>query len=300
MKIGIFGKSIPSESLATIQLLLQKLESFGYQATVYQPFSEKLKSKFGLHLPMATFLSHEELSGQLDYLISVGGDGTLLDTITLVRDSGIPIMGVNIGRMGFLSSVAKEELEQALDSLRDKRFVLDRRSLVRLESPQSLFGELNYALNEVTVYKKEPDSMLTISTYINDVFLNSYWADGLIIATPTGSTAYSLSCGGPIVVPGSENFIITPIATHNLTVRPIVIPDKSRIRLKVEGRDKSFFISLDSRFKELESLVDIVIAKEQFKINLIRMEKQNFFRTIRDKLNWGLDIRNYPNENTQG
>jgi NAD+ kinase len=205
---------------------------------------------------------------------------------------------MNLGRLGFLSSVSRDNIRLAVDALVQKRYRLENRTLLRLETQDNLFGELNFALNDLTIYKKDPYSMLTISAYVDGIFLNSYWADGLIIATPTGSTAYSLSCGGPIVVPGSENFIITPIASHNLTVRPIVIPDKSRIRVQIEGRNQQFFVSLDSRFEIVDSSLELIIEKEDFKINLLRLDKENFYRTIREKLNWGLDIRNYPSENT--
>jgi NAD+ kinase len=296
MNIGFFGKSVPPDIVPAIQQSFGKLIQSGCKLSLFEPFHQNLKRNFSVDIQADMFSSHADIEGRLDCLISIGGDGTMLDTITLVRDSGIPILGVNMGRMGFLSSVAREEMEQAFDALMEKRFVVDQRTLIRLESPAGLFGELNYALNEVAVYKKEPNSMLSIHTYVDDIFLNSYWADGLIIATPTGSTAYSLSCGGPIVLPGSQNLIITPIATHNLTVRPIVIPDKSVIRLQVEDRRKGYCLSLDSRSKVLNSIIEIVVVKEDFKINLIRMENQNFFRTIREKLKWGLDIRNYPKD----
>lgn len=260
---------------------------------IYESFHHRLIHEYGFEITADTFQGHNDIAGHLDYLVSIGGDGTLLDTVTLVRDSGIPIIGINTGRLGFLSSVTAEDTEQAVDALLSRRYWLDQRTLIRLESPAGLFGELNYALNEVAVYRKDPNSMLAIHTYVDDLFLNSYWADGLIIATPTGSTAYSLSCGGPIVLPGSRNLIITPIATHNLTVRPVVIPDDCTIRLRVEGRSSEFFVSLDSRFNTLDSSTEIIIVRENFKINLIRMEEQNFFSTIRGKLKWGLDIRNY-------
>ncbi|MBP6976844.1 MAG: NAD kinase [Bacteroidales bacterium] len=292
MNIGFYGKSIPSESLPAIQQLFRHLTRPDLHLTIYESFHHRLKTEYNLEIQADTFGHHHDIAGNLDYLVSIGGDGTLLDTITLVRDSGIPIFGINTGRLGFLSSVSVEDTDQALDALLNKRYWIDKRTLIRLESPAGLFGEMNYALNEVAVYRKDPNSMLAIHTYVNNLFLNSYWADGLIIATPTGSTAYSLSCGGPIVLPDSQNFIITPIATHNLTVRPVVIPDNSVIRLRVEGRSSEFFVSLDSRFHALDSTSEIILVKEDFKVNLIRMEKHSFFSTIRGKLKWGLDIRN--------
>jgi NAD+ kinase len=298
MNIGFFGNSIPADLVPAILRIFDKLSLSGCRLAVHENFHKSLKEIYHKELNAEVFSTHTHIAGILDYLISIGGDGTILDAITLVRDSGIPVLGVNMGRMGFLSSVAREEMELAVDSILSGRFFVDQRTLIRLDSPAGLFGDLNYALNEVTVYKKEPNSMLSIHTYVDDTFLNSYWADGLIIATPTGSTAYSLSCGGPIVLPDSQNFIITPIATHNLTVRPIVIPDKSVIRIEVDDRKKGYCISLDSRFKVIDSAIGIEVVREDFKINLIRMGTQNFFKTIREKLKWGLDIRNYPVDNS--
>ena len=298
MNIGVFGKSIPYEYLPAIQQLLLHLVRSGGHLIFFEPFYNGLKRNYNIDIQGDTFNNHLDIDGKLDYLVSIGGDGTLLDTIALVRNSGIPVLGINTGRLGFLSSVSTEDIEKAADALFTMRYTLDQRTLVRLESPAGLLGEVNYALNEVAVYKKEPNTMLTIHAYVDDLFLNSYWADGLMIATPTGSTAYSLSCNGPILHPGSGDFIITPIATHNLTVRPIVIPDNSVIRLKVEGRSNECFVSLDSRFKAIDSSTEIIVVKEDFKINLIRMENQNFFSTIREKLKWGIDIRNYPNGNS--
>jgi NAD+ kinase len=238
------------------------------------------------------FSSQETIKGKADFLFSIGGDGTLLDTITMVGDSGIPIIGINMGRMGFLSSIAKSEILPALDEIMDNMYTIDQRTLLRLETPNHLFGEFNYALNDVTVYKTTSISLLTIKTYINNEFLNTYWADGLIVATPTGSTAYSLSCTGPILTPDSANFVITPIASHNLTVRPIVIPDNSQISLLVESRQSECFVGLDSRIEKIDSTIRLDISKENFKINLLRLSNKFFFKTIREKLKWGLDLRN--------
>ncbi len=298
MKIGFYGKSIPPDSLPAIEQLFRHLVNSGCDLSMYESFYRRLRQEYDLEIQADTFCDHHNIARNLDYLVSIGGDGTFLDTITLVRDSGIPIFGINTGRLGFLSSVSAEDAVQAASALLNHQYWLDQRTLIRMESPAGLFGELNYALNEVAVYRKDPNSMLAIHTYVDDLFLNSYWADGLIIATPTGSTAYSLSCGGPIVLPESRNFIITPIATHNLTVRPVVIPDNCTIRLRVEGRSSEFFVSLDSRFNSIDSTTEIIVVREDFKVNLIRMEKQDFFSTIRGKLKWGIDIRNYSRENS--
>ena len=292
MKIAIFGKSLPEENKAYIQQLFQKLESVGASLLIYEKFYKRISKYISLKQDVSLFTDHNDIKEDVDFLFSIGGDGTLLDTITFVQDSGIPILGINLGRMGFLSSVSKDKIDQAVDQLLDGRFKLDQRTLLKLETQNQLFGELNYALNELTVYKKDPFSMLKIQAYVNDEFLNSYWADGLIVATPTGSTAYSLSNGGPIILPGSQNFVITPIATHNLTVRPIVIPDNSEIKIKVVGRIKEFFVSLDSRSESIDSSVELTVKKENFNINLVQLEDERYFNTIHEKLMWGLDIRN--------
>jgi NAD+ kinase len=225
-------------------------------------------------------------------MFSIGGDGTFLETLTFVRDSGIPIIGINTGRLGFLANIAKTEINKAIDSLANKKIKIEKRSLISVTSQSKLFGEVNYGLNELTILKKDTSSLITINAYINGDFLNSYFADGLIVATPTGSTAYSLSCGGPLVMPCSQNFIITPIASHNLNVRPLVISDDSIITLKVEGRSSNYLVSLDSRSEVIDSSIELTLKKAEFSANLIQIENQNFFNTIRNKLLWGLDKRN--------
>jgi len=292
MNIAIFGKSIQDGNWGYLQQLFDKLNSTEANLLVYEPFYQRIKDQVGVGNDIKFFKSHGEIKEHVDYLFSIGGDGTLLDTITLVQDSGIPILGINLGRMGFLSSVSKEKIDKAIDHIIQKKYYLDRRTLLRLETPNRLFGDLNYALNELTIYRKEPLSMLKIQAYVDGDFLNSYWADGLIISTPTGSTAYSLSTGGPIILPHCSNFVITPIATHNLTVRPVVIPDSSKIRIKVVGRINDYFVSLDSRSLPVESSVELTIVREGFNINLVQLEDENYFNTIREKLMWGLDIRN--------
>jgi NAD+ kinase len=212
--------------------------------------------------------------------------------LTQVQDSGIPVLGINVGRLGFLSSISTQEINQCLDSLFKGHFTIDKRRLLRLDSSINLFGDVNYALNELTIHKKDSSSMIIINTYINGEYLNSYWADGLIIATPTGSTGYSLSCGGPIIAPYSENFVITPIAPHNLNVRPIVVSDENVISLEVEGRSQYFIASLDSRSVTIDSSVSLAIKKSDFTMNLLRIGNDNFLDTLRKKLNWGLDSRN--------
>jgi len=292
MNIAIFSKSFPEENATYVQQIIKGLEAQKTGLLIYEPFYQKIRNHVVIKQEVKVFKSYDDIASKVDYLFSIGGDGTLLDTITHVRDSGIPILGINLGRMGFLSSISKDRIGQAIEKLNKGKFNLDKRVLIRLNSSKNLFGEVNYALNEVSMYRKSPQSMLKIQAYIDGEFLNSYWADGLIVSTPTGSTAYSLSNGGPIILPGSQNFVITPIASHNLTVRPIVIPDSSEIRIKVVGRNPEFHINLDSHSVITDNSVDFTIKKEKFKINLIQLEGESYFKTIREKLLWGLDIRN--------
>ena len=293
MKVAIYGNQANDDSVSYIQNLFVKLEKLNIQALVYQPFYEILKQNVKIPSGFKIFKEYENIKGNVDCMLSIGGDGTFLETISLIRDSEIPVLGINTGRLGFLASVAKEDIDSAIDLLLQKKYTLDKRGLLRLETPGKLFGKFNYALNEMTILKKDSSAMITIHAYVNGEFLNSYWADGLIVATPTGSTAYSLSSGGPIVVPDSENFIITPIASHNLNVRPIIVSDKNTITLKVEGRSKNYLVSLDSRSEIIDSSTELTLKKENFKINFIKLKTHNFFNTIRNKLLWGIDRRNY-------
>lgn len=292
MRIAIYGRSTSDNIVPHLWELFEQLDSMKAEIVVYEPLHLFLEQRHVVPTGYRTFKSHEDLPGKVDYLFSVGGDGTLLETIYLVRNSGIPVLGINTGRLGFLASVAKSEISAALQMIQNKEYVYDKRDLIRLETSNNLFGDVNYALNEITVLKKDSSAMMTIHAFVNGEFLNSYWADGLIIATPTGSTAYSLSCGGPIVVPGSENFVITPIAPHNLNVRPIVISDNNTVTLKVEGRSENYLVSLDSRIEIINSSVELTARKEKFHINLLRLKDQHFFKTIREKLMWGIDRRN--------
>jgi len=292
MKVALFGKIASEESKAFIHGILENLENLGIDLIIYEPFYKQLQDLQILKAGAVTFNDNNGLKGQVDFLFSIGGDGTLLDTITFVQNSGIPILGINLGRMGFLSSVSKDQIGSAFEQLLNNRFKLDERTLLKLNTTENLFGHLNYAMNDISVNKKYPTSMLKIQTFVDDEFLNSYWADGLIIATPTGSTAYSMSSGGPIILPQSRSFVITPIATHNLTVRPVVIPDNCEIKIKIVGRITEFFVSLDSRSLPCDSNTELVVKKEDFIINLVHLNDASYFKTIREKLMWGLDFRN--------
>ena len=292
MNIALFGKTVTPENLQYVEKVVEKLYSMSCSISIFEAFHKVLKDSVQFREDLRVFKGHEDLPADTDFLFSIGCDGTILDAMRVVRDSGIPIMGINIGRLGFLSSIGKNEILTAIDMVLNKKYRLDSRALLKLIRPKGLFEGVNYALNDLTINRKDSTSLIVIHVYLNDLFLNTYWADGIIVATPTGSTAYSLSSGGPILTPGSENFVITPIAPHNLTVRPIVIPDNSQIRIIAEGRDKHFLTSLDSHTATISSKIELVLEKAEFAINLVQLEGQTFYTTIREKLKWGLDIRN--------
>lgn len=292
MKIALFGRAFNPGYFQSINELISTLELKATSFLIYEEFYKYIEGKVHFSCPVKTFSTNDKLDPDTYCMISVGGDGTLLDTITVLQDTGIPVLGINTGRLGFLSAISTDELQMAARALISGDFTIDRRSLLQLESPTELFGPFNYALNELTVLKRDTSTMITINAYVNDLFLNTYWADGLIVATPTGSTGYSLSCGGPIISPESRDFIITPIATHNLTVRPIVIPDHSTVKLKISGRTQDYLVVLDSRSKPLSTSVELIIKRADFCINLIVIGQRDFYKTIRNKLTWGLDKRN--------
>lgn len=292
MKVAVFGKIISTDTKPFIQDLHQHLLDIGADIFVNRRLNKFVEEHCDFNLSFKDYNSHEELVAlKPDFIITAGGDGTILDAVTLVRDSGIPILGINTGRLGFLANVSKEKIGKAVTALQTGEYTLDERYLLSVDAP-GLDLDLNFALNEVTVSRKDTTAMVTIHTWINDNYLNSYWADGLILATPTGSTGYSLSCGGPIIMPGSESFVITPIAPHNLNVRPFVIPNSIEIKLKVEGRERQFLISLDSRIYALEIGSEVIVKLAKFKIRLVKTEIQDFADTMRNKLMWGLDRRN--------
>ena len=292
LRIAIFGKGFSEEHFPYLQQLIDLINQQHGEILIHFSLKDLLKGKIDLGSEVQFFSDHTELLGRVDYLFSLGGDGTLLETITLVRDSGILIIGINLGRMGFLASIPKENINHVMESLMSGHYKIDKRTLLRLDNVETRFGELNFALNELSIHKQSNSSMITIHVWVNDLFLNAYWADGLIISTPTGSTGYSLSCNGPIIGPDLQSFVISPIASHNLTVRPIVIPDTSIIRIRVEGRDKQYFVGLDSRSALFNSTDELIVRKESFNISLLQESDDNFFSTIRKKLLWGRDIRN--------
>ncbi len=292
MKIAVYSRRLNEKDIPHIQEFFDLIHHKKFDLFIYEDYFHAIKNKIKLKQQHALFRSHEEISGTIDFLFSLGGDGTLLDTLTLVRDSNIPVIGINIGRLGFLASIGKHEIKTAINALENANFVLDKRSLIHLESDVNLFGEVNYALNEFTIHKKDSSSMITIHTYLNGEYMNTYWADGLIVATPTGSTGYSLSCGGPVIFPTSENFVITPVAPHNLNIRPIVISNDNVISFEIEGRSESFLCTLDSRYVTIDSGSQLAVRKEDFRLNLVRLHEHNFLTTLRNKIMWGVDQRN--------
>lgn len=291
MKIAIFGKSYSPEDKEYLKLLFKKLNEFDTELCIYKPYFNLLPKDIGFPSKLKQFSSHKDLSCK--FLISIGGDGTILDTVPFVRDSGIPILGINLGRLGFLSSISKNEISTAIESILKGEYSVEKRALLKLQQPSDIFGDLNFALNDITLYRNNTTSLIVVHVYVDGKFLNSYWGDGLIISTPTGSTAYSLSVGGPIITPGSQNFLIAPIASHNLTVRPIVIQDSSEIRIKIEGREEKYLMTMDSRQSTISKNQELIITRNDFEVNLIQMNNKNFFSTIRDKLMWGFDNRNW-------
>lgn len=292
MNIALFGKNLAPENFDYMRKVLEVLHEKKANVSVYKPFEELIADCIPSEMRYSLFESYEELKGNAEMLFSIGGDGTILGAVPLVRDSGIPILGINMGRLGFLSSVSKNEIEAAFENVFRGDYVLEKRTMLELVSPSDTFGDIKWALNELNVIRKPDYSMLAVKVFVDDVYLNTYWGDGILIATPTGSTAYSLSAGGPIIAPNAANFVVTPIATHNLTVRPVVIPDDSVLRIQVEGRDKDFVFSMDSRNCVLDTSVELVVKKAGFCINMVRMKDGDFFSTIREKLMWGKDNRN--------
>ncbi|MEO5600988.1 MAG: NAD kinase [Cyclobacteriaceae bacterium] len=291
MKIGVHGKEFTRPSSPFILRIFEILTAHKVELYVSSKFSSLLKTSAFKKFEWQTYEPADTLKN-LQLLISIGGDGTLLESVSHIGKTEVPILGINTGRLGFLATISREETERALEMVIQKNFTLDKRAVLKLESNQGMFGKLNFALNDFTVVKKDSSAMITIHTFIDGEFLNSYWADGIIVATPTGSTGYSLSCGGPLIFPRSGNFVLTPVSPHNLTVRPIIVSDTSEISFQVEGRSKKFLVSLDSRIATVDNTVKLTIKKADFKVNLIQLDGHHYFKTLRQKLNWGLDIRN--------
>jgi NAD+ kinase len=294
MKVAIYGQYYQNSTEPIIRDIFVFFNKNNVEMVIEDAFLKMLYEKQIVKKNYATFHSHTQLDHSFEMLISIGGDGTILRAAALVGDSGIPILGVNAGRLGFLASVQKENIANFLQLVLEKKYTISKRALLSLRCiPENkTIKAINFAMNEISVSRKDTTSMITIDTYLNDEFLNSYWADGLIIATPTGSTGYSMSCGGPILTPDVKSMVITPIAPHNLTARPLVIPDKMEIRLKVSGREENYLVSLDSRITSIKNESTLIIKKTPFKINMVEIEGETFLKTLRNKLLWGEDKRN--------
>lgn len=292
MKIAIYGKPYKNQLNTSIRSILNSLNTEGFDVAIYEKFEGFLRSEGHIDAGYQTFSRENVDIEEYNCLVSIGGDGTLLDTLTIIRDSGVPVIGINAGRLGFISNISIDEFEVILTDLKSGNFTCDERTLLKVETDREIFGDFPYALNELTILKKDSASMISIACHLNGEFLNTYWADGIIVATPTGSTAYSLSCGGPIIVPGSENAVITPIAPHNLNVRPVVISNDSKLQLSADGRSAEFLISLDSRSESIYPGEKIHISKAPFCFKLLRPNHHSFISTLRNKLAWGFDKRN--------
>lgn len=294
MKIAIYGQYYQNSTEPIIKDIFVFFNKRNIEIVIESHFLALIQEKKIIEKEYKTFSSHTELDSSFDMLLSIGGDGTILRAATLVRNSGIPILGINAGRLGFLATVQKENIDEFLQIVIDKKYTLSKRTLLSLTStPENeALNDINFAMNEVSVSRKDTTSMITIETYLNGEILNSYWADGLIISTPTGSTGYSLSCGGPILTPDVKSLVITPIAPHNLNARPLVIPDETEITLKVSGREENYLVSLDSRITSVGNESILTIKKTPFQINMVEIPNETFLKTLRSKLLWGEDKRN--------
>lgn len=293
MNVAIYGRKVATkQDIDDVNYIIQCVLDQNWHVILEEQLQRTLVKKSRHFEKFARFSSYKDFQSGIDLAISLGGDGTFIKTVSFIRDSGVPILGINTGRLGFLANISRDQIELAFETVRNKTFRIQHRSLLQLETENNLFGNNNFAINELTVQRKNTASMVTVHAHLNGDFVNSYWADGLIVATSAGSTAYNLSCGGPIITPGSRVHILTPIAAHNLNVRPMIVPDNLPITLKVEGRDKHNLVSLDSQTMTIKNGEELLIKKADFRINVIQFEDNTFFETIRNKLLWGIDKRN--------
>lgn len=294
MKVAIYGQYYQNSTEPIIKDIFVFFHKNKVEMVIESNFLNILKEKKIIEKEYKTFSSHTELNDSFDMLISIGGDGTILRAATLVRNSGVPILGINAGRLGFLATVQKDNIGKFMQFIIDKKYTISKRTLLSLccSNGNEEIEDINFAMNEICVSRKDTTSMITIETYLNDEYLNSYWADGLIISTPTGSTGYSMSCGGPILTPDVKSLVITPIAPHNLNARPLVIPDETEIRLKVSGREEHYLVSLDSRIISIKNDTILNIKKTPFQINMVGIPEETFLKKLRNKLFWGEDRRN--------
>lgn len=293
MKVAIYSRGVDIDQQQSLQALLLAIDKHAVTIYVYAELLEKfnLQASAGKE-PLIPFNSFSALHDSIDCLISLGGDGTVLDAVTIVGNSQIPILGINYGRLGFLATISKDELSIMVEALVNRTYVIEKRTLLHLDADPTIFGTAPYALNEFAIHKRDTSPMIKIHTYLNGEFLNSYWADGLIVSTPTGSTGYNMSCNGPILFPDSASFVITPVAPHNLNVRSIIVPDSSVISFEIEGRTEELICALDARKEIVPKNIQLAIKKESFCVNFIRLNENSYLTTLRTKLTWGLDKRN--------
>jgi NAD+ kinase len=290
--IAVYGKNFQPANAPYALELFRLLAENNLSVVVEENFFKLLRDHLKLDIKADTYSNFEDIRSATEYVFSMGGDGTILECVTFVRHSEIPVAGINFGRLGFLANIGKDQISTLVNVIKRGNPLIDTRSLLEVETNFPLFGTENFALNEMTIQRKDNSSMITVHTYINGELLNSYWADGLIISTPTGSTGYSLSCGGPIIYPTSGNFVITPVAPHNLNVRPMVVSDDVVLSFEVTGRSKSFLCTLDSRFRSIDAAFQIAVRKASFSAQLVRLNDMNFLTALKNKLNWGVDQRN--------
>ncbi len=292
MKVAIYSRGVDIDQQQSLIDLITELDQHGIAIYIFADLIKKFNLTQLVSTPLIAFESSLDLHNNIDCLISLGGDGTVLDAITLVGDTFIPILGINYGRLGFLATISKEELGVMVEALVNRSYVIDKRSLLHIDSSIPVFDGTPFALNEFAIHKRDTSPMIKIHTYLNGEFLNSYWADGLIIATPTGSTGYNMSCNGPILFPESSSFVITPVAPHNLNVRSVVVPDSSVISFEIEGRTDELICALDARKEIVPISIQIAVKKEAFCVHFIRLNENSYLTTLRTKLTWGLDKRN--------
>lgn len=293
MKIAVYGRTFNDPVvLPYIQQVFDALTLHNVEIYVHHQLHNYLKDSIAA-VQYNVLKPGDKLRGFIDLFLTLGGDGTLLDMVTVIGDTGIPIIGINFGRLGFLASINKSDISAAINAVANKQFTIDSRELLSINSEMEIFGKDNFALNDITIHKRDDSAMITTHVFLNEEFLNSYWGDGIVISTSTGSTAYSLSCGGPIIFPESNSIVLTPVAPHNLNVRPIVLPDSCTLSFDVECRSANYLVSCDSRTAVIDKTMRFRVNKAGFKLNLIRLSNESYLSTLRNKLLWGLDARNY-------
>jgi NAD+ kinase len=292
MNIAIYGRQFSNEALPLVQEVFDNLAQHQVEIYVHHQLNDYITDKINTP-PYHVLKNGDTIKGFIDIFLTLGGDGTLLDMVNVIRDTGVPVIGINFGRLGFLASINKSDIAAAIHAVVNNEFTLDSRELISIDSDQEIFGDDNFALNDITIHKRDDAAMIITRVYLDGEFLNSYWGDGIIISTATGSTAYSLSCGGPIIFPQSNSIGLTPVSPHNLNVRPIVLPDSCMLSFEVESRSNNYLVTCDSRTETVDKVVRFKVHKAGFVLNLVRLNNESYLSTLRNKLLWGLDARNY-------